>query len=164
MAGQNEEESNTMVVSALYEALSSGDVDTVHWLLAPAIERWFHGPHCHQQHMVQLLTGKSSNFTSTTAPSAKQMTSSFIFRPVSIFALGSLVLVEGGNRSRNVTWVHAWSVTEGIITHVREYFNTSVTATRFEKSKTLLNSGSCRHVWESKLCDSMSVPGLILVL
>ncbi|KAK3022946.1 hypothetical protein RJ639_046764 [Escallonia herrerae] len=149
MASQNEEESNKMVVSALYEALSSRDGDTVHRLLAPAIERWFHGPHCHQQHMMRLLTGKSSNFTSTTAPS------SFIFRPVSIFALGSLVLVEGRDRSRNVTWVHAWSVTEGIITHVREYFNTSVTVTRFEKSKTLLNSGGCRHVWESKLCGSV---------
>ncbi|KAG5563694.1 hypothetical protein RHGRI_000034 [Rhododendron griersonianum] len=63
--------------------------------------------------MMRLLTGSSS-------------TSSFKFVPRSVAAFGSTVLVEGYDRNCSISWVHAWTVTaDGIITQVREYFNTS---------------------------------------
>ncbi|KAF8397170.1 hypothetical protein HHK36_016077 [Tetracentron sinense] len=160
-----EEESSKGVVCALYEALSTRDVDTVHRLLAPDIEWWFHGPPSHQ-HMMRLLTGASSR-------------DSFVFVPLSITAFGSTVLVEGCNQNRSVSWVHAWSVTDGIITQVREYFNTSLTVTRFGNSNPASPSSSpsssssssspslhCLPLWESRLSNRIgnSVPGLLLAI
>uniref|UniRef100_UPI0024DE74F9 nuclear transport factor 2 family protein n=1 Tax=Klebsiella pneumoniae TaxID=573 RepID=UPI0024DE74F9 len=54
-----EESANQRVVLALYDALSGRDVDTVHKLLAPDLEWWFHGPPTHQ-FMMRLLTGTAT--------------------------------------------------------------------------------------------------------
>ncbi|KAK9998880.1 hypothetical protein SO802_018483 [Lithocarpus litseifolius] len=167
-ASLEEEEANERLVGTLYKALSSKDFDEVQRLLAPDLEWWFHGPPNHQ-HLMHLLTGSAP---SSSSPSS----SSFVFVPQTIVAFGSTVLVEGFDKERSVSWVHAWTVTDGIITQVREYFNTSVTVTRFgagasqpisSPAVTTLRSASankCQSVWESKLCDINSVPGLVLAL
>lgn len=149
------EEINKRVVTTLYEALNSRDVDTVHRLLTPDLEWWFHGPPIHQ-HLKRILTGSSSD------------DSSFTFIPHSIVAFGSTVIAEGDDKQLSVSWVHAWTVTDGIISQVREYFNTSVTVTRFVDtdgfSSPDLSISTCQSVWQSKLCDNKSVPGLVLAL
>ncbi|GFY82057.1 senescence associated gene 20 [Actinidia rufa] len=123
-----EESSNERVVLALYEALSARDVDTVHKLLASDLEWWFHGPPSHQ-FMMRLLTGSATS----------SATQSFEFAPLSIAAFGSTVLVEGCDHARSISWVHAWTVTHGIITQVREYFNTSLTVTRLRQHRQVLS-------------------------
>ncbi|PIN26167.1 hypothetical protein CDL12_01085 [Handroanthus impetiginosus] len=95
--------------------------------------------------------------------------SSFRFVPHSISAFGSTVLAEGFDQSRSIAWVHAWTVTNGIITQVREYFNTSLTVTRFGKtdqSDCSIASLHCPSVWQSSLPDRVgkSVPGLVLAI
>ncbi|KAH7840199.1 hypothetical protein Vadar_014037 [Vaccinium darrowii] len=164
-----EESKNKRVVLALYEALSARDVDTVHKLLASDLEWWFHGPPSHQ-FMMRLLTGSS--------------TSSFNFVPQSVAAFGSTVLVEGCDHSRSISWVHAWTVADGIITQVREYFNTSLAVTRFANNNTSesesesdfssasasasasASSLHCPFLWESSVSDrvGISVPGLVLAI
>ncbi|KAG7037026.1 Senescence associated protein 20, partial [Cucurbita argyrosperma subsp. argyrosperma] len=155
-------EISVAIVTALYEALSSKDVETVHRLLAPDLEWWFHGPPSHQ-YLMRLLTGVSS--------------SSFVFAPISIVAFGPTVLAEGYDTKRAVSWVHAWTITDGVITHVKEYLNTSVTVKRFataadEESPSssppyaeadTLTTTNCQSVWQSKVCGE-SVPGLVLAL
>nr|AAD23999.1 wound-induced protein WI12 [Mesembryanthemum crystallinum] len=108
--------------------------------------------------------------------------SSFQFNPQSIVAFGSLVLAEGCDPTRSISWVHAWTVTDGIITQVREYFNTSVTVTRLgagnnntqsQPSDQIVPAAAhsshlhhCQPVWESSLANraGKSVPGLIVAL
>lgn len=143
------------MVLALYEALTSRDVNTVHKLLAPDLEWWFHGPPSHQ-FMMRLLTGSLTDDVS------------FEFVPHSSADFGSTVLVEGCNQDRSIFWVHAWTVTDGIITQVREYFNTSLTVTRFgntDKSSPSpsITSLHCPSVWESSLVGK-SMPGLVLAI
>ncbi|XAR71888.1 hypothetical protein NMG60_11018338 [Bertholletia excelsa] len=97
----------------------------------------------------------------------------FEFNPVTITALGSTVLAEGRDHGRQISWVHAWTVTDGIITQVREYFNTSLTVTRLggvrgKSSPSDFSSNSitplhCPSVWESRLAGK-SVPGLVLAI
>ncbi|XP_059298747.1 wound-induced protein 1-like [Lycium ferocissimum] len=96
---------------------------------------------------------------------------SFQFLPKTYDAFGSIVLVEGCDPTRSITWVHAWTVTDGVITQVREYFNTSLTVTRFGKKSELdissaITSLHCPSVWESRLANRVgkSVPGLVLAL
>ncbi|KAI8009166.1 Wound-induced protein 1 [Camellia lanceoleosa] len=149
-----EETGNQRVVLALYEALRARDVDTVHKLLASDLEWWFHGPPSHQ-FMMRLLTGSEIN--------------DFQFGPESFASFGSTVLVEGCDRTRSISWVHAWTVTDGIITQVREYFNTSLTVTRLgvtDQSSSSITSLHCPSVWESSLSDRVgkSVPGLVLAI
>ena len=96
-------------------------------------------------------------------------TEPFIFIPLTFAAFGSLVIVEGYNKEGNVSWVHAWTGTNGIINQVREYFNTSLTVARLGNSKPEGGSSptvlvNCQRVWQSKLCDDKSVPGLVLAL
>lgn len=137
------------VVSDLYKALATRDIDTVHRLVTPDLEWWFHGPpSC--QHMMLLLTGTGHD--------------SFVFEPLSIFAFGSMVFVEGYDDEMRCefSWVHVWTVTDGIITQVREYFNTGVTVTCFGKHRLPTVSGE--SVWKSWLSDSTAVPGLVLAL
>ncbi|CAH2056669.1 unnamed protein product [Thlaspi arvense] len=98
------------LLQALYAALSARDVDTVQKLLAPDLEWWFHGPPSHQ-FMMRLLTG--------TATSESDL---FEFNPVTITALGSTVLAEGRDHGRQISWVHAWTVTDGINHPSEEYF------------------------------------------
>ncbi|XVF20390.1 hypothetical protein REPUB_Repub11eG0194500 [Reevesia pubescens] len=153
LEGQEEEYSNERVVRAFYEALTSRDVETVHRLFASDLEWWFCGPPSHQ-HLMHLVT---------------RSTEPFIFIPLTIVAFGSLVIVEGYNKESNVSWIHAWTVTNGIITQVREYFNKSLTVARFgnlevEGGSTPTVLENCQSVWQSKLCDNKSVPGLVLAL
>ncbi|KAJ1426314.1 Wound-induced protein Wun1-like [Sesbania bispinosa] len=93
-------------------------------------------------------------------------TNSFSFIPHSITSFGATVLVEGCDNTLSISWVHAWTVTHGIITHLREYFNTSLTVTRISSDSSeseIITTGS---VWESTLSQRVgkSVPGLILTL
>ncbi|XVE69502.1 hypothetical protein DITRI_Ditri09bG0157100 [Diplodiscus trichospermus] len=167
---------NQEVVLAFYEALKSRNVKKVHQILAPDLEWWFHGPPTHQ-FMMHLLTGASSD-------------DSFHFEvdPRSVTTFGSTVIVEGCDPSRSISWVHAWTVTDGIITQVREYFNTSLTVTRLGNScqspspdyKASPSSSSssassstaeitrvhCPSVWESSFSNTVgkSVPGLVLAI
>jgi ketosteroid isomerase-like protein len=156
------------VVLAFYEALKSRDVDTVHKILAHDLEWWFHGPPSHQ-FLMRLLTGEQ-----------KDNDVPFEFSPISITSFGDIVVVEGCDTSRSISWVHAWTVTDGVITQVREYFNTSLTVTRLgnqsqpsdfkSKSKssstTEISPVHCPSVWESSLSDRIgkSVPGLVLAI
>ncbi|XAR65996.1 hypothetical protein NMG60_11012029 [Bertholletia excelsa] len=122
--------------------------------------------------MMRLLTG-------TATP---EFELSFNFIPQSITAFGSTVLAEGCDHDRSISWVHAWTVTDGIITQVREYFNTSVTVTRLggtgpsspsdfssplsSSSSSSITSLHCPSVWESSLSNRVgkSVPGLVLAI
>ncbi|TYG52040.1 hypothetical protein ES288_D10G310500v1 [Gossypium darwinii] len=153
---------NQAVVLALYEALNTRDVNTVHQILAPDLEWWFHGPPTHQ-FLMRLLTGASSD-------------DPFLFEvdPVLVTTFGSTVIVEGCDNSRSISWVHAWTVRDGTITRVREYFNTSLTVTRLGDSPPSACSSStaeiapvhCPYVWESSLSNRVgkSVPGLVLAI
>ncbi|KAI4302442.1 hypothetical protein MLD38_038187 [Melastoma candidum] len=156
------------VVRALYEALCSRDVDTVHRLLAPDLEWWFHGPPSHQ-HLMRLLTGSHGR-----RQQPQQQQPPFAFVPDTITSFEGLVIAEGHERC-SVFWVHAWTVSdEGVITQVREYFNTSLTVTRFggtEASSSEITTvpstdALCASIWESSLSDQVgkSVPGLVLAL
>ncbi|RWR81256.1 putative Senescence associated protein 20 [Cinnamomum micranthum f. kanehirae] len=156
---EEEEPKNQGVVQALYEALSSQDVETVHRLLAPDIEWWFHGPPSHQ-HMMRLLTGLSSDVP-------------FNFEPSSISVFGSTVVVEGHEPTHDVFWVHAWTVTDGVITQVREYFNTSLTVTCVDKDPSpsispspSSSASSFPSLWKSTLIENTdnSMPGLVLAI
>ncbi|MQL94707.1 hypothetical protein Taro_027366 [Colocasia esculenta] len=142
-----EEEPNKLVVAALYEALNHRDVAAVHSLLAPHLEWWFHGPRtC--QHMVRLLTGSCPD-------------EEFLFRPLSVDAFGPTVLAEGHG------WVHAWTVTDGVITRVREYFNTSLTVTLLGGGGGGGSTPRCQAVWQSSFHNDggkKSVPGLVLAI
>ncbi|XP_057981054.1 wound-induced protein 1 [Malania oleifera] len=111
--------------------------------------------------MMRMLTGVSSG-------------DSFVFRPLSIAAFGPTVLVEGCDPDRSNSWVHAWTVSaDGIITQVREYFNTALTVTRFGNSADQsapsdlsITSHHCPSVWESSFAGQVgkSVPGLVLAI
>ncbi|XP_021909814.1 senescence associated gene 20-like [Carica papaya] len=110
---------------------------------------------------MRLLTGRSSS----PPPSTNDVvsSSSFTFSPISIAAFGSIVVVEGySDDQRSGSWVHAWTVTDGIITQVREYFNTSVTVTllgsppgspAISSPAVTSPSRTCQSIWQSKLCD-----------
>ncbi|MED6107863.1 hypothetical protein PIB30_018147 [Stylosanthes scabra] len=159
--------SNIRLVRALYDALSARDSHAVLKLVASDLEWWFHGPpSC--QFLKRLLTGESSASSSD----------SFEFVPLSVVSFGSTVIAEGCDAARSVAWVHAWTVTDGIITQVREYFNTSLTVTKIGDSDS--DSDSCESeitpassdsgrfpcVWESSVSNlaGKSVPGLVLAI
>ncbi|WJX63709.1 hypothetical protein P8452_48565 [Trifolium repens] len=80
-------------------------------LLASDLEWWFHGPPCHRHYLVSLLTGSSSSSSS----SQKSLV------PNLIIGFGSIIVDEGYDEINMVWWVHAWSISNGIITEVREY-------------------------------------------
>ncbi|KAK8517180.1 hypothetical protein V6N13_092466 [Hibiscus sabdariffa] len=164
-----ETDKNQAVVLALYAALNTRDVDAVHRILAPDLEWWFHGPPTHQ-FLMRLLTGASHDGSFR-----------FEFDPLSLTTFGSTVIVEGCDHSRSNSWVHAWTVTDGIITQVREYLNTSLTVTRLgnpsqsppsdynpssSSSTVEITSLHCPSVWESSFSSRVgkSVPGLVLAI
>ncbi|KAI3958117.1 hypothetical protein MKW98_020759 [Papaver atlanticum] len=183
------EASNRMTIHAFYEALSVRDIETIQRLLSSDIEWWYHGPPGHQ-YLMQFLTGTSSNSctgsrtssasSSSSSDDHEDIKDSFSFVPNSITAFGSLVIVEGCDLSRLVSWIHVWTVSDdnGIVTQLREYFNTSLTIARFEnnwnsnanKSSTSKSSRTSplvnSVVWGSKLSSSIgkSVPGLLLAI
>ncbi|KAL6657243.1 hypothetical protein ACP70R_005023 [Stipagrostis hirtigluma subsp. patula] len=148
--GETEEQRNRFLVLRLYEALNARDNAAVQALLAPDLEWWFHGPPTHQ-HMMRILTGRGG--------------SSFRFVPRSVDAFGSTVIAEGPPDSAaqggggGAYWVHAWTVgADGVITQLREYFNTDLTVTRLAAATTC--------VWQSHRPDSdtNSLPGLVLAI
>ncbi|GFP86585.1 wound-induced protein 1 [Phtheirospermum japonicum] len=152
-----EETLNEGVVRALYAALNRRDAQAIQKILAgDDLEWWFHGPPSHQ-FLMRFLTGEQD--------------STFRFVPHSIAAFGPTVLAEGFDQSRSIAWVHAWTVADGIITQVREYFNTSVTVTRIGKTdqsdcSSIVSRLSYHSIWESSLPGrgGKSVPGLVLAI
>ncbi|KAE8679346.1 Wound-induced protein 1 [Hibiscus syriacus] len=115
--------------------------------------------------MMRLLTGASP-----------EETFHFEVDPLSLTTFGSTVVVEGCDHKRSISWVHAWTVSDGIITQVREYFNTSLTSSYDSSSSPPSSSGSsstdeitpvhCTSVWESRFSNRVgkSVPGLVLAI
>ncbi|KAK3422681.1 senescence associated gene 20 [Eucalyptus grandis] len=115
---------------------------------------------------MRLLTGASSSPSSAAASD-----DSFEFVPDSITSIGSIVLAEGCDQKRSIYWIHAWTVADGIVTQVREYFNTSLTVTRLggaTRSEIAPAAGfhHCTSIWESNLSNRVgkSVPGLVLAI
>ncbi|GMJ14490.1 senescence associated gene 20, WOUND-INDUCED PROTEIN 12 [Hibiscus trionum] len=120
---------------------------------------------------MRLLTGASSGESFR-----------FEFDPLSLTTFGSTVIVEGCDHSRSNSWVHAWTVKDGvIITQVREYLNTSLTVARLGNPTQSPPSGynpspssptveitalHCPSVWESSFSSRVgkSVPGLVLAI
>ncbi|KAL5699783.1 hypothetical protein ACHQM5_030640 [Ranunculus cassubicifolius] len=107
---------------------------------------------------MQLLTG------------GRPATNPFLFVAKIVTAIGPFVLAEGFDpKNRSVSWVHAWTVSSnGVITQVREYFNTSLTVASFGKCSSSSNSSPKLALhqsicWESKLSGE-SVPGLVLAI
>ncbi|KAJ9160409.1 hypothetical protein P3X46_025813 [Hevea brasiliensis] len=126
--------------------------------------------------MMRLLTGSEKVGKSSS-------TGTFEFNPEFIRSFGSIVIAEGCDSSRSISWVHAWTVTDGIITQVREYFNTSLTVTRLgnqesepsdcsspssssSSSSAEITPVHCPSIWESRLSSQFgkSVPGLVLAI
>ncbi|KAL5217996.1 hypothetical protein ABZP36_018680 [Zizania latifolia] len=120
--------------------------------------------------MMRLLTG------------ADHGSARFLFSPRSVDAFGSTVIAEGADDARQLYWVHAWTVgPDGVITQLREYFNTDLTVTLLSaaaKSTTLAPNHSSsstapappparpKCLWQSRRADSAhkSLPGLVLAI
>ncbi|KAG2272334.1 hypothetical protein Bca4012_074596 [Brassica carinata] len=151
---QVEQTKNRDVVLKLYDALRSRDVDSVHRTLTPDLDYWFHGPPPHQ-FLMRTLTGVSPPFE---------------FSPLSVVSFGSTVIAEGCDAASSVSWIHAWTVSHGVITQVREYSNTSLTVTRIGSvvsgRSAEIRASHCPSVWESKFSGraGKSVPGLVLAI
>ncbi|KAF8009839.1 hypothetical protein BT93_J0737 [Corymbia citriodora subsp. variegata] len=97
----------------------------------------------------------------------------FLFVPDSVASFGPTVLAEGFDPTRSIFWVHAWTVSaDGIVTQVREYFNTSLTVTRFgdsppsDPATAEIAPLHCPSLWESSVSSraGKSVPGLVLAI
>lgn len=144
------ESGNKAIVESLYEALACGETDTISCLLAMDLEWWFHGPpHC--QYMMRFLTGESAF-------------ADFQFMPRRITAVGNLVFAEGWEGAEEY-WVHVWTLNEGVITQLREYFNTWLTV---QDLRPLVwearNKGSTLWQSEPREYSNHSLPGLVLAL
>ncbi|KAI5060053.1 hypothetical protein GOP47_0024473 [Adiantum capillus-veneris] len=143
------ERENRQVVLAFYEALASGDVQTVQGLLASDDLEWrFHGPPS-DQYLMQFLTGAAPH-------------DSYVFTPVSVRAIGDKVFAEGQSYTpSNKCWVHVWTVKGGKIIQLREYFNTALSVV----GPFALNKLQ-EYLWESRLGKSVrkSIPSLILAI
>uniref|UniRef100_A0A453I9J6 Wound-induced protein 1 n=1 Tax=Aegilops tauschii subsp. strangulata TaxID=200361 RepID=A0A453I9J6_AEGTS len=103
--------------------------------------------------MMRLLTGAGTN-------------AEFRFSPRSVDAFGSTVIAEGSadGAGQLLYWVHAWTVgPDGVITQLREYFNTDLTVTRLSAAAAT-NNASC--LWQSRRSDRArkSLPGLVLAI
>lgn len=151
---EEDQDCNKRAITDLYKAFLSNDTHTLHRLLAPDLEWWFHGPPCHRHYLIPLLTGSSSSSQKPLIPDI-------------IVGFGSVTVAEGYDEANMVWWVHAWTIVDGTITELREYVNTSVTVTRLgyapKLSSQIVAASKCQCIWQSKLCDG-SVPGLILAI
>lgn len=149
-------------VVGLYEALEAGDVKRVQAVFAENLEWWFHGPPS-QRHLMRMLTGANR-------------LGAFAFTPLRVCAIDdNKVVVEGKQEdsSGDVWWVHAWTVKDGVVTQLREYFNTTLTVTAATSFNMVAghvpsHSVSCSSniLWQSKLSDvtGKSFPGLVLAI
>uniref|UniRef100_A0A0A8YUV4 Wound-induced protein 1 n=1 Tax=Arundo donax TaxID=35708 RepID=A0A0A8YUV4_ARUDO len=111
----------------------------------------------------------------------------FAFSPRSVDAFGSTVIAEGGaDDARQLYWVHAWTVgPDGVITQLREYFNTDLTVTLLSAATSTKNaiaaapkqdptssssaapsSSVPKCLWQSRRADRAhkSLPGLVLAI
>ena len=146
---------NERMLRCFYDALAGGNTGLLTHLLAEDLDLWFHGPRCHQ-HMSKLLTGITS-FRSVT------------LNPSSIIATRNIVIVEGEGVCRKVAWVHIWTVEEGKLIQLREFWNTAVSINSIvcltSDSRTLLEAPSA-IIWQSKLWQAVdnTKPGLILTI
>lgn len=151
---------NKNIVCDFYKALETRDIDTLHHLLAPNIDWWFHGPPAHKYNLMQLFTGTrvfdDNNYS---------------YKPLVVVGIGSMVVAEGFHvhKSQKTYWVHVWKVENGkIITEVREYLDTFVRVTRIRKTSNVYapspQSPKCKNMWESELVYDASVPRLLLVI
>jgi ketosteroid isomerase-like protein len=141
---ETEEQRCKFLVLRLYEALNARDARRAQELLAPDLEWWFHGPPAHQ-HMMRLLTGADTN-------------AEFTFAPRSVDAFGSTVIAEGGaDAGGQLYWVHAWTVgPDGVITQLREYFNTDLTVTRLSAAVATKNASAAVSLSPSQASSSSS--------
>ncbi|CAN6306939.1 unnamed protein product [Urochloa humidicola] len=127
--------------------------------------------------MMRLLTG-------TTAAGSV----GFAFSPRSVDAFGSTVIAEGADDARQLYWVHAWTVgPDGVITQLREYFNTDLTVTLLSSAAAIAaappkkdaasssstssaatpsSSAGPKCLWQSRRADRghKSLPGLVLAI
>lgn len=110
-----EESQNEHFINSLYASIALEDINTILAKLTPEIEWWFHGPPLHQ-HMKALLTGETSCHD-------------FHFMPTKVGLLANKVFVEGHGRDSMSGWVHVWTVSDGKITQLREYYNTAIMVT-----------------------------------
>ncbi|KAJ1297544.1 hypothetical protein BS78_01G384500 [Paspalum vaginatum] len=106
----------------------------------------------------------------------------FVFSPRSVDAFGSTVIAEGADDARQLYWVHAWTVgPDGVITQLREYFNTDLTVTllsggaastiaaaqpKQDAASSSSSSAGPKCLWESRRADRAhkSLPGLVLAI
>ncbi|KAJ7549017.1 hypothetical protein O6H91_07G036700 [Diphasiastrum complanatum] len=98
---------------------------------------------------------------------------SFSFAPLLLCTIDDKVFVEGHDTSSKVCWVHVWTVVGGVVTELREYFNTSVTVTGIDsstfttktsqKAPKIADSEEFSTLWESEL-SRRSIPGFILAI
>ncbi|PUZ41472.1 hypothetical protein GQ55_9G508000 [Panicum hallii var. hallii] len=128
--------------------------------------------------MMRLLTG------------AEKGSGGFVFSPRSVDAFGSTVIAEGADDARQLYWVHAWTVgPDGVITQLREYFNTDLTVTLLSgaasaksaaaiaaappkqdaassSSAAASSSTGPKCLWQSRRADRehKSLPGLVLAI
>ncbi|KAJ4971776.1 hypothetical protein NE237_004875 [Protea cynaroides] len=155
------ENRNKAIVEKLYRALKSVDTITVARLVATDLEWWFHGPpRC--QHMMRVLTGDC-------------ISTEFSFQPRNVTGIHDRVIVEGWEGVQ-VYWVHVWTLHDGLITQLREYFNTWLTVKDVSPSSPPSSSPKCevevvKHdgsttLWQSQVGDQQnrSLPGLVLAI
>ena len=108
------ENRNRRVVKMVYKALlRGGEKEKIAKVVGKELEWRYHGPpHC--QHMMKMLTGESTQ-------------KNFKFRPRRMRSvMGDRLIVEGWEDVGEY-WVHVWRLKDGIITQLREYFNTLLT-------------------------------------
>lgn len=144
-------ENNERMVRCFYDTLAGGNTGLLSHLLAEDLDLWFHGPRCHQ-HMSKLLTGITSFRAVTLSPS-------------SILATHNVVVVEGESGGGEVTWVHIWTVEEGKLIQLREFWNTALAIHFIACLPSDLESPP-PVVWHSKLWQAVdnTKPGLILTI
>ncbi|CAL9228738.1 unnamed protein product [Arabidopsis halleri] len=145
---------NQRTIELLYKALQQGDTSTVTKVVASDVEWWFHGPH-HCQHMMRLLTGEPRSQVS------------FRFEPSSVQVVvpGHDCVIAEGWEGSHVYWVHVWKLKDGVVTELREYFNTWLTVTDYSLGAIGWDMGRCT-VWESVPRDLArgSLPSLLLAI
>ncbi len=164
------QEQNESLLRAFYNALAAGNVVLVKALLAPDLELWFHGPRCHQ-YMSKLLTG-STSFRSVS------------LIPASIHANRDRVFVEGRGpapsraAASGVSWAHIWTVEQGRLVALREYWATAVLVSRSSSLQRQFTADYCKPVqsrqvlppsqlvWQSKLWETKHpcTPALIVLI
>ncbi|KAG0591304.1 hypothetical protein KC19_1G165000 [Ceratodon purpureus] len=145
---------NECILRCFYNALAMGNTGLLSHLLAEDLDLWFHGPRCHQ-HMSKLLTGVTSHRSVALTPS-------------SILATRNFVIAEGVC-GEVASWVHIWTVEEGKLIQLREFWNTAVwvsfIACVASDSGTLLEPPS-PIFWTSKLWHAVggTKPGLLVTI